>query len=59
MNFSLDEKRVMIDPLAELTIREQCLLLDLPVSSYYYSAKPISVEDEALMGIRSVNYGLH
>ncbi|BCA95846.1 hypothetical protein TUM19329_22070 [Legionella antarctica] len=38
MNFSLDEKRVMIDPLAELTIREQCLLLDLPVSSYYYSA---------------------
>ncbi|BCA94695.1 hypothetical protein TUM19329_18230 [Legionella antarctica] len=56
MNFSLDEKRVMIDPLAELTIREQCLLLDLPVSSYYYSAKPISVEDEALMALLDEHY---
>jgi putative transposase len=56
MNFSLDEKRVMIEPLAELSIREQCLLLDLPVSSYYYSAKPISVEDEALMALLDEHY---
>ena len=35
----------------ELTIREQCMLLGLSVSSYYYEASPIAAEDERLMAL--------
>jgi len=42
MNVSLDEKRAMIELTAEISIREQCMLLGLPVSSYYYRAPAFS-----------------
>lgn len=48
-HLSLDEKRKLIDDNAEITIREQCMLLGLDVSSYYYKASPVSAEDERLM----------
>lgn len=37
---SLDEKRKLIDGRAEITIREQCMLLGLNVSSYYTRRLP-------------------
>ena len=56
MNFSLEEKRSMIDELAEITIREQCMLIGLSVSSYYYSTKSFSAEDERLMALLDEHY---
>jgi putative transposase len=56
MCLSLDEKRRLIDSKAEVTIREQCVLLALSVSSYYYKASPISAEDERLMVLLDEHY---
>jgi putative transposase len=56
MNFSLDEKRSMIEANASITIGEQCMLLGLSVSSYYYSAKTFSAEDERLMVLLDEHY---
>lgn len=56
MNFSLDEKRAMIEENAELSIREQCILLELSVSSYYYVASSFSEEDERLMALLDEHY---
>lgn len=46
----------MIDVNAEITVREQCLLLGLSVSSYYYRSKGISAEDERLMVLLDEHY---
>lgn len=48
----------MIEGNAEITIREQCMLLGLSVSSYYYyyKANPISAEDERLMALLDEHY---
>jgi len=59
MQFSLDEKRIMVDGLAEISVREQCMLLCLSVSSYYYNARSLSVEDEHLMSLLDEHYLLH
>lgn len=56
MNFSLDEKRAMIEENAALSIREQCILLELSVSSYYYVASSFSEEDERLMALLDEHY---
>jgi putative transposase len=56
MNFSLDEKRALIEENAELSIREQCILLELSVSSYYYVASSFSEEDERLMALLDEHY---
>jgi len=56
MNVSLDEKRSMIETLTDISIREQCMLLGLSVSSYYYRAPPFSVEDEQLMSLLDEHY---
>jgi len=56
MNFSLDEKRAMIEENSELSIREQCILLELSVSSYYYAASSFSEEDERLMALLDEHY---
>ncbi|KTD60312.1 Transposase IS3/IS911 family protein [Legionella santicrucis] len=53
---SLDEKHLLIDSSAEITTREQCMLLRLNVSSYYYKASPISAEDERLMVLLDEHY---
>lgn len=53
---SLDEKRTLIDRDAEITVREQCMLLGLSVSSYYYKSRPISAEDERLMALLDEHY---
>lgn len=41
----------MIEAIANISIREQCMLLGLSVSSYYYKASPFSEEDERLMAL--------
>jgi len=47
---TVDEKKQMIDPMDEkLTIQEQCELIDLPRSTYYYSNTGVSSEDLELM----------
>ena len=51
MNLSLDKKRAMIEENAEISIREQCILLELSVSSYYDVASSFSEEDERLMAL--------
>jgi putative transposase len=56
MNVSLDEKRSMIETTADISIREQCMLLGLSVSSYYYRAPPFSAEDERLMALLDEHY---
>lgn len=56
MNVSLEEKRAMIETTANISIREQCMLLGLSVSSYYYRALPFSEEDERLMALLDEHY---
>ncbi len=56
MNISLEEKRAMIETTARISIREQCMLLGLSVSSYYYRALPFSEEDERLMELLDEHY---
>ena len=47
---TVDEKKQMIDSMDEkLTIQEQCELIDLPRSTYYYSNTGVSSEDLELM----------
>ena len=46
----------MIEENAELSIREQCILLELSVSSYYYVASSFSEEDERLMALLDEHY---
>ena len=56
MNLSLDKKRAMIEENAEISIREQCILLELSVSSYYDVASSFSEEDERLMALLDEHY---
>ena len=53
---SLAEKRNLLDPNANLSIREQCKLLALAPSSYYYDSTSLSVEDERLMALIDEHY---
>jgi putative transposase len=47
---TVDEKKQMIDPMDEkLTIQEQCALIELPRSTFYYSNTGVSSEDLELM----------
>ena len=46
----------MIETTASISIREQCMLLGLSVSSYYYRAPPFSEEDERLMALLDEHY---
>ena len=59
MALSLSDKRAMIDSTAELSIREQCHLLGLSVSSYYYKQVLFSAEDERLMALLDAHYLHH
>ena len=54
--FNLKEKRNLLSSSDELSIREQCDLLGLASSSYYYSSSPFSVEDERLMALIDEHY---
>jgi len=54
--FNLKEKRNLLSSSDELSIREQCDLLGLASSSYYYSSSPFSVEDERLMALINEHY---
>lgn len=56
MNVSLEEKRAMIETTANISIREQCMLLGLSVSSYYYRAPSFSEENERLMALLDEHY---
>ena len=54
---TIDEKRQLIsatDP--DLTVRQQCDLLGLNRSSYYYQPTPVSGEDEKLMQLLDRHY---
>lgn len=53
---NLNEKRALVDANSEITIREQCLLLGLNISSFYYQNSPISAEDEHLMALLDAHY---
>ena len=53
---NLKEKRNLLDSSSEFSIREQCDLLGLASSTYYYSAIPYSVEDESLMALIDEHY---
>lgn len=47
---TIDEKKRMIDPMDnKLTIQEQCTLIELPRSTFYYSNSGLSNEDLKLM----------
>jgi len=46
----------MIETTANISIREQCMLLGLSVSSYYYRAPSFSEEDEQLMALLDGHY---
>lgn len=46
----------MIETTADISIREQCMLLGLSVSSYYYRAPTFSEEDERLMVLLDEHY---
>lgn len=56
INLSLEEKRNLLDYGDKLSIREQCYLLELASSSYYYHAIPCSAEDERLMALIDEHY---
>lgn len=47
---TVEEKKLLIDPIDEkFTIQEQCTMIDLPRSTYYYSNTGVSSEDLELM----------
>lgn len=47
---TVEEKKLLIDPMDEkFTIQEQCTMIDLPRSTYYYSNTGVSSEDLELM----------
>jgi putative transposase len=47
---TVEEKKLLIDPMDEkFTIQEQCTLIDLPRSTYYYSNTGVSSEDLEIM----------
>src|ERR1039457_685068 len=50
LTLSLEDRRLWIDPQhARLTIQQQCELLSLPRSTYYYQPRPESAENLRLM----------
>ena len=53
------EKRQAIEPNGTLNIQEQCDLLNLSRSSYYYEAKPMSEETEAIMKLIDKHYTMY
>lgn len=53
---SLTQRRVLIDPKAPGSIRQQCQWLDLARSTYYYEPVPASSEDLLLMRILDEQY---
>jgi putative transposase len=56
-NFSVEEKRALIDPThRELSIRQQCKLLGLTRSSYYYEAAAEREENLVLMRLLDERY---
>jgi putative transposase len=59
MSLSLSEKRSMIERTINLSIHEQCMLLGLSTSSYYYRTSPFSEEDERLMALLDLHYLNH
>ena len=46
----------MIDLHADISVNEQCKLLSLSSSSYYYHQRPLSKEDERLMALLDEHY---
>jgi putative transposase len=56
-SFSTEEKRALIEPEhQELSIAQQCKLLGLPRSSYYYEPKGESEENQLLMRLLDEQY---
>ena len=53
------EKRALIETTANISVREQCMLLGLSISSYYYTASLFSEEDERLMALLDEHYLEH
>ena len=50
----------MIDPTyTEVSVHDQCALVGLPLSSYYYRAKPCDPEEERLMALLDRHYTEH
>lgn len=57
MELTIDEKRKLISPTDPgLTIQQQCDLLELSRSSYYYQSLQLNVEDEQLMRLLDRHY---
>lgn len=47
---TVEEKKLLIDPMDEkFTIQEQCTMIDLPRSTFYYANTGVSSEDLELM----------
>lgn len=47
---TVEEKKLLIDPMDEkFTIQEQCIMIDLPRSTYYYFNTGVSSEDLEIM----------
>jgi putative transposase len=60
MSCSLEQRRQWIDPThARLSVRQQCRLLGLPRSSYYYPAAPESAENLRYMRLLDEEYTRH
>ena len=56
-NYSLEAKRALIEPEhPELSIAQQCELLGLARSSYYYEPVPVSEENLLLMRLLDEQY---
>lgn len=53
---SLSQRRILIDPTAEGSIRQQCQWLGLHRSAYYYQPLPASEEDLKLMRLLDEQY---
>jgi putative transposase len=43
------EKRKMISPDKKLSVAQQCKLIGLPRSSFYYQPKPVSAYNQSIM----------
>jgi hypothetical protein len=41
----------MVDKDGSLSVRRQCALLDLPLSTFYHSLEPVSGDDLAIMSL--------
>jgi len=60
MSCSLEQRRQWIGPEhMQLSVREQCRLLGLPRSSYYYQAQPESAENLGYMRLMDEEYTRH